>query len=135
MVSKCSHSPIIGLHMTSSDYSIFCNLSRRLCLKVVFILLCKQIVMRQLAFFMEMTVLAMSIKRCKSLHGHWVVLTLGYLIDEHVHLFNFQKKSVLCLLIRSCSFIYFWKKFHPVRLLNPVCLLFQEKMSLFAVKL
>ena len=75
MVSKCSYSPKIGLHMTFSDYSTFCNLSRRLCLKVVLILLCKQIVIRQLAFFMDRTVLAMSIKRCKSLHGHRTVLT------------------------------------------------------------
>ena len=61
--------------MTFSHYSIFCNLSRRLCLKVVLILLCKQIVIRQLAFFMDRTILAMSIKRCKSLHGHCAVLT------------------------------------------------------------
>ena len=50
--------------------------------------------------------------------------TLEYLIAEHVRLFNFQKKSVLRLLIRSCSLIYFWKNLHPVRLLNPVWLFF-----------
>ena len=57
------------------------------------------------------------------------LLTLEYLIDKHVRLFNFQKKSVLCLLIRSCSFIYFWKKMHPMPLLNPVCLFFLEKIE------
>ena len=47
--------------------------------------------------------------------------------------FFFKKKSALCLLIRSCSFINFWKKFHPVRLLDPGHLFISEKFLLCAI--
>ena len=59
--------------------------------------------------------------------------TLDYLISQHVGLFFFKKKSALCLLIRSCSFINFQKKFHPVRLLDPVHLFISEKFLLCAI--
>ena len=57
--------------------------------------------------------------------------TLDYLIRQHVGLFFFKKKSALCVLIRSCWFINFWKIFHPVRLLDPVRLFISEKFLLY----
>ena len=51
-------------------------------------------------------------------------ITLTYLINAHVHLFFFRKKSGLCDLIRYCALINFGKIFHPVRLLDTVRLLF-----------
>ena len=56
--------------------------------------------------------------------GRLKVCTLEYLIAEHAHLIIFQKISVLCLLIRSCSFNNFQKILHPVRLLDPARLFF-----------
>ena len=50
--------------------------------------------------------------------------TLTYLINAHVRLFIFRKKSGLCDLIRYCALINFGKIFHPVRLLDTVRLLF-----------
>ena len=59
--------------------------------------------------------------------GRLKVCTLEYLIAEHAHLIIFQKISVLCLLIRSCSFNYFLQISNPVRLFHPVRLFFSEK--------
>ena len=53
-----------------------------------------------------------------------LISTLTYLINAHVRLFIFRKKSGLCDLIRYCALINFGKIFHPVRLLDTVRLLF-----------
>ena len=58
------------------------------------------------------------------------VSTLDYLITQHVGLFFFKKKSALCVLIRSCWFINFREKFHPVQLLDPVRLFISENFLL-----
>ena len=67
-------------------------------------------------------------KRYNYYHYIVVVCTLACLINAHVRLFIFQKKSVLCLLIRHCAFINFRKISHPVRLLDTVRLFFSHKI-------